>query len=78
MTSDIYDERTANAVLAAHGVVTLALVGAALTGTLELLRAGGVLLVLVGGAHMFTMSLMFLPKTAGRAMPGRASQEVSL
>jgi len=78
VTSDIYDERTANAVLVAHGAVTLVLVASALTGTLELLRTGGFLLALVGGAHMFTMSLMFLPKTAGRAMPGAVSREVSL
>ncbi len=78
VTGDIYDERTANAVLLAHGATTLVLVAAALSGTLDLLRTGGVLLALVGVAHVFTMSLMFLPKTAGRAMPGAASREVSL
>lgn len=76
VATEIYSESAATAVLVANGVCVLLLAGAAVTGSTELLRAGGVLLAGVGAAHALTMLHMFLPKKAGKPLAAAAKRTV--
>jgi len=77
VTTDIYSERAATAVLAVNGVGTLVLVTACLGGSLDLLRAGGAIIAAVGLAHLVTMSAMLLPKKARRPLAVSTSRVVT-
>jgi hypothetical protein len=76
MVNDLYNDSLATATLVLNGLAALILVLAALAGSVELLRAGGVLAAASGVMHVATMAAMFLPKkapapasaTAGRAV----------
>jgi hypothetical protein len=64
MVNDLYNDSLATAALALNGLAALVLVMASLTGSVELLRAGGAVIAIVGVAHATTMATMFLPKKA--------------
>jgi hypothetical protein len=72
LVADIYSDRGATALLAVLASGVLLLLGAALAGNLDLLRAGGVVLVLAGVGHEILVLHMFLPKRASRAAPAAA------
>lgn len=77
VATEIYSESAATAVLGLNAVTAAVLAAAAVAGSLELWRAGGVMLAAVGAAHAATMLYMFLPKKARRAAVEPVNRTVS-
>ena len=76
VAAEIYSEQAATAVLAANAAGAALLVVAALSGRLELLHTGGLVLAGAGAAHAVTMAVMFLPRTARRAAVASTTRRV--
>lgn len=77
VAADIYSEPAANAVLFTHALAVCVVVIGALSGHLDVLRAGGGVLAVAGVAHLATLLHMFLPKQARRPIAPPRPQEVS-
>ena len=77
MVNDLYKDSVATATLVLNGLTALMLVVASLTGSVELLRAGGAVAVVVGIVHVTTMAAMFLPKKARRPASATAGTAVA-
>lgn len=58
--ADIYNDRWAHAVLAAHGLAAVTIAAGALTGQLEVIRAGGAVLAVAGLLHALTLGHIVL------------------
>lgn len=77
VASEIYNEGAATAVLVLNAITAIVLATAAVTGSMDLWRAGGLLLATTGAAHAATMLYMFLPKRARRAAETPVNRMVS-
>ncbi len=77
VATEIYSESAATAVLGLNAATAAVLATAAVAGSLDLWRAGGVMLAAVGAAHAATMLYMFLPKKARRAAVAPVDRTVS-
>lgn len=69
---DLYSSRFASAVLLAHCAATVVLVAAALSGSLTLFHAGGLMLVVSAGGFLVCLGTIVVPRRATDAHPAPA------